>query len=114
MQRALKTGLELYGFEVVTASDGLEALQIYQARAGLFSAIVTDNEMPRMNGRELVHALRKCGYIGRIIVMSGNFKAGDLHAFQEQDISGFFNKPFEIAGLVHLLGQVLGQGAGLR
>jgi CheY-like chemotaxis protein len=103
MQQVLKTGLEIYGFEVVMASDGLEALQLYHAEKGRFAAILTDNEMPRMNGKELVRALRKGGYGGRIVVMSGNLKEADLDAYRPFNISGFFSKPFDVATLAHLL-----------
>jgi CheY-like chemotaxis protein len=46
MQVALKMGLEAYGFEVIMASHGVDALMQYKAYAGDFGAIVTDNDMP--------------------------------------------------------------------
>ena len=99
----LKIGLRAYGFEVITASHGIDALMQYKAHSGDFSAIVTDNDMPHMNGLEFVRAVREIGFKGRIVVMSGNLKAEDLRAYQDYAISGFFHKPFEISLLATML-----------
>ena len=106
LQGALKAGLEKYGFEVITASDGIDALTQYHAHGGDFGAILTDNDMPRMNGRELVRSLREIGFKGRIAVMSGNFKPEDLRAYHDHAVSGFFHKPFETDLLATMLLQV--------
>jgi DNA-binding NtrC family response regulator len=103
MQGALKMGLGAYGFEVIVASHGIDALMQYKAYAGDFGAIVTDNDMPRMNGLELVRSVRKIGFKGRVVVMSGHLKAEDLRAYQDQAISGFFHKPFEMSLLATML-----------
>lgn len=103
LQRTLKMGLAAYGFEVVTAFDGIDALTRYKAHGGNFGAIVTDNDMPRMNGPELVRSLRKMGFKGRIVVMSGHFKPEDLRTYQAHAISDFFHKPSEIDLLATML-----------
>jgi CheY-like chemotaxis protein len=103
LQGTLKMGLGKYGFEVVTASDGRDALVQYQAHGGNFGAIVTDNDMPQMNGLEFVRSVRKIGFKGRIVVMSGNFKPEDLRAYHDHAISGFFHKSFEMDLLATML-----------
>jgi CheY-like chemotaxis protein len=101
--RALKMGLEAYGFEVVTASQGMDALIQYKTHGGDFGAIVTDNDMPHMNGLELVRSLREIGFKDRIVVMSGHFKPGELRAYHDHAVSGFFHKPFEVSLLATML-----------
>lgn len=103
LQEVWKIGLKKYGFEVVTASDGRDALMQYKAHGGNFGAIVTDNDMPRMNGLELVDSLRAKGFKGRIVVMSRDFKPGDLQAYHDHAVSGFFQKPSEIDLLATML-----------
>ncbi len=103
LQQVLKMGLGIYGFEVITASHGIDALMQYQAHGGCFGAIVTDHDMPQMNGLEFVRSLREMGYKGRIVVMSGRLNVEDLHAYQEYAISGFFHKPFETSLLAAIL-----------
>jgi CheY-like chemotaxis protein len=75
----------------------------YKANAGNFGTIVTDNDMPQMNGLEFVRSLREIGFKGRIVVMSGHFKPEDLRAYQAHAISGFFHKPFEMNLLATML-----------
>jgi two-component system cell cycle sensor histidine kinase/response regulator CckA len=103
LQWALKMGLRKYGFEVIMASHGTDALIQYKAHGGKFGAVVTDNAMPHMNGRELVRSLRKMGFKGRIVVMSGHFKPEDLRAYHDHAVSGFFHKPFEMDLLATML-----------
>jgi CheY-like chemotaxis protein len=95
----LKMALESYGLEVTTACDGLDALTQYNSHSGEFDAVLTDTEMPRMNGREFVHLLREQGFKGRIFVMSGNFREGDPELYLREGISGLLQKPFGIREL---------------
>jgi two-component system capsular synthesis sensor histidine kinase RcsC len=99
----LKIGLESHGFKVVTAKHGLDALKQFKKHAGEFDAIVTDYEMPELNGLELVRSLRKQEFNGRIVVMSGNLKPSDVKAFSVQGVSAFVHKPFEMDRLVTLI-----------
>jgi CheY-like chemotaxis protein len=100
---ALKLGLERYGFEVITAAHGADALMQYKANSGDFGAIVTDNDMPQMNGLEFVRAARKMGFKGRIVVMSGNLTLEKLRGYQDCEINGFFTKPFDTSLLATML-----------
>ena len=52
----MKTVLENYGYRVITAADGQEALE--EARRERPDLIITDLVMPRMNGIELVRQLK--------------------------------------------------------
>jgi len=47
-----------HGYTVVCASDGIAALEAFRVRNGAFDAAIIDVSMPRMNGRELVEAIR--------------------------------------------------------
>ena len=68
VQRKLgRTRLELQGFQVQTAGDGLQALEL--ARANAFDAIVSDVLMPRLDGFGLCLALRQDRALTRIPVV---------------------------------------------
>jgi CheY-like chemotaxis protein len=103
--QVLKTSLEHYGCEIVTAGHGIEALREFKAHSGDFAAIVTDHDMPQMNGAEFVRSVRGIGFQGRIVVMSGRLTVEDLGAYQDHAISGFFHKPFEMSLLAAMLMQ---------
>jgi DNA-binding NtrC family response regulator len=102
---ALQTSLEHYGFEVVTASDGKDALTQFKAHSGDFGAIVTDHDMPHMNGVALVSSVREIGFKGCIVVMSGRLTVMDLRAYEDYAIGGFFHKPFKADLLARMLSQ---------
>jgi DNA-binding NtrC family response regulator len=99
---SLKMGLESRGFEVVTAKHGLDALGEFMGHEGEFNAILTDSDMTYMDGLELVIAVRKEGFRGRIFVMSGNLSPSESEAFSAQGVSSFIQKPFNLSRLVAL------------
>ncbi|MEZ0300006.1 MAG: response regulator [Candidatus Methylacidiphilales bacterium] len=96
----LQLGLESYGYEVITAAHGLDALMQYHAHSGGFLAIISDCDMPKMTGAEFTAELRSRGYKGAIVIMSGHMP-GDLRVvFRDSSISRFYRKPFHIKNLV--------------
>jgi len=103
MLRALTLGLEAYHFEVVTAAHGGDALDRFHSYAGKFDAVLTDNNMPEMNGLKLVKFLRALGFNGRILIMSGRLTASDCREYENLGVSGFFQKPCEMSLLAGLL-----------
>ncbi len=102
-QQMLKLALGTYGLEVITASHGVDALMQYKAHDGQFGSIVSDNDMPEMNGLAFVRSVREMGYKGRIVVMSGRLTVEELKEYETHAISGFFHKPFEISLVATML-----------
>src|SRR5262249_849956 len=69
----LKDTLTFFGYQVTTASDGQEAFELL--RSGEFRMVVTDWEMPQMNGDELCRQVRRRqwnSYIYIVLVTSFN------------------------------------------
>ena len=86
------------GHDVVTAADGMEALQRYRDDA--FDLVCTDLDMPGLNGVQLTRALR-AGSAAEvpILLVSGSGSPRDLQDAREAGISAFLEKPFAIAAL---------------
>ena len=99
----LKLTLERYGFEVVAASHGVDALMQFRGCEGRFGSIIANHDMPVLNGLSLVRAVREMGYTGKIVVMSGRLSVAELYLYAPYAISGFFSKPFEISMLAAML-----------
>ena len=102
-QGRLKIALGMYGFEVIAASHGIDALMQYKTHEGQFGAIISENSMPKMNGLELVRSVREMGYKGEIVVMSGRLTSKQRKEYEPHAISGFFHKPFEVSLLAAML-----------
>ncbi len=70
---ARKVVLEELGHEVTTAAGGEEALQRFSETR--FDLVVTDQRMPKMNGTELIRAIRALDQAVPIIMLSGYVEA---------------------------------------
>jgi CheY-like chemotaxis protein len=112
--RTMTTGLTIYGFEVVSACDGIDALRKFINHSGKFAAIVTDDDMPQMNGLELVRYVREQKFKGPIFLISGDLRPPDLEHYYLQDICGFLQKPFKVRTLATLIETSLVSALGAR
>src|SRR5438045_45939 len=81
--------LEIDGYEVTAAADGLEALDALLARRP--DALVLDVDMPRLTGIELCRRLRGSGSRLPILVLSGNPESRD--AALRAGADDFLGKP---------------------
>lgn len=107
--------LEKAGYRVLLASDGLEATEVV-AQSGAH-LIITDLEMPRMNGYELMSHLRQNPETRRIPTMVVTSRAGAKHRDRalREGASAFLTKPVQEEQLLASVASILGvDRAGLR
>jgi two-component system, cell cycle sensor histidine kinase and response regulator CckA len=95
--------LEQLGFEVVTAEDGVAALEIYRREGSRFSLVLLDLTMPRMGGAETFRAIREINPDVQVLIASG-FSAQEMEAqFEGQGLLGFIEKPFTLDTLRNII-----------
>jgi chemosensory pili system protein ChpA (sensor histidine kinase/response regulator) len=102
VRRVVSRMLERAGYSVLTASDGQEALDLLRADNDV-AAVLTDLEMPRLNGFEVIEEVRRRGLSMPIVVMTT--RAGEKHqrlAFQ-LGANDYFSKPVDEALLTRCL-----------
>jgi chemosensory pili system protein ChpA (sensor histidine kinase/response regulator) len=89
--------VENAGWQVLVAKDGLEALETLQAASDLPDVILTDVEMPRMDGYELLATLQRQERLRRIPVVMITSRAGEKHRRKAFDlgVSEYLTKPYE-------------------
>ena len=87
------------GFEVVTAGDGLEALQIFKKSPYDFDLVLMDVTMPRMDGMEAFDAMRRVRPDVPVILTSGYSDLESLQGPLGQGLAGFLQKPYQIKDL---------------
>jgi CheY-like chemotaxis protein len=111
--KAVQSMLKTKGYEVLPASNGQEALDIFKERTGPIQLLVSDINMPRMKGLELGRRLWSL-YPGLpILFMSGH----DMHTPEMQAFldSAEFNKvktiqkPFIASVLLAEVERILGE-----
>src|SRR3984893_17097721 len=85
--------------KVTSASDGGMALMKIGAAAKPFDVIITDHNMRRMNGLELVRRLRVREFTGKIIVLSAHLTKENIQAYEELQVDMMLAKPFDVEEL---------------
>jgi DNA-binding NarL/FixJ family response regulator len=96
--------LERNGYAVLTASDGAEALSVFQGRQENIALLISDVMMPNMNGLQLAAAVRTLRPQLPVILISGNVPNADCGW-------GCIAKPFTSHELVERVRQVLAENA---
>lgn len=98
--------LQLSGFEVETAEDGVEALDVLGRVDGV-DLVLTDLMMPRMNGFQLIRKIREIKKYLLIILMSGledSKQKGLADTIKHSDwVKAVFQKPFNPEELVNFI-----------
>jgi two-component system, chemotaxis family, chemotaxis protein CheY len=95
MRKMVAAVLEQAGYEVAEAGDGLEALDIAKGRR--FDLVVTDHNMPRMDGVTLVRELRGIADYDHValIVLSTEVDPAVKQKGREAGATGWMAKPFD-------------------
>lgn len=104
--------LETFGYRVITASDGAQAMAVYAPRQAEIALVMTDLSMPVMDGRALVTALRRLDPEVRIIAASGLNAGGFFAGGNELEVSHFLAKPYSAEQLLTLIAEVLSERVG--
>jgi two-component system cell cycle sensor histidine kinase/response regulator CckA len=94
--------LEIKGYAVLEACQGVEALEVLQASGRPVDLVLTDVVMPHMSGSDLVDRLRKDHPAMKVIFMSGYTGANNaaIHRSLEMPGVAFLQKPFRLNALI--------------
>lgn len=94
-----KAMLEELGFYVVTACDGLEAIDVFTEYQAELACVLLDVTMPRMGGEDAYWRLKDIKSDVPIIICSGYTEDQVAERFREQLPAPFIGKPFKLAEL---------------
>lgn len=108
MRQMVSFTLKGAGYQVVEATDGIEALKA--AKSGKFDLVLSDVNMPNMDGIELVKELRQLAdYKFTPVLMLTTESAGDMKMQGKQaGATGWIVKPFNPDQLLNTIKRVLG------
>lgn len=93
------------GYSVQEAGDGMEALEI--ARQRVFDLVVTDHNMPRMDGVTLVRSLRELSEYDAVALIILSTEAGSALKAKgrEAGATAWMTKPFDPEKMLDIVGQ---------
>ena len=106
----LSTVLAGAGFDVNTASDGQQAWEAILH--GHYDLLVTDNDMPRLTGIQLIERIREAGMSLPVIIASGTFPVQRVRNDPQLQIAAALPKPFRIPELLDTVRDVLASSPG--
>jgi chemosensory pili system protein ChpA (sensor histidine kinase/response regulator) len=100
VRRSMQQLLEDAGYEVATAADGFEALECLRARAP--ALVITDLEMPNLNGLELTRRMRDVPHWSAIPVVMITSRTSDKHRGEatKAGVDVYLTKPYQDADLL--------------
>lgn len=106
----IKELLEIKGFSVLEACQGLEALSLIKDRGRGVDLVLTDVVMPHMSGSELVDRLREEHPGLKVIFMSGYTGASNASIHRSLEMPGvaFLQKPFRLNNLISRVEELIG------
>ena len=108
MRELLRAALDKAGFHVIQAEDGLHGLEVL--RASEPDVIITDINMPRMNGLEFIEAVRvdETRRAIPIIVLTTESDEAKKMEGKAAGATGWIVKPFDQTKLVAVVNKLIG------
>ncbi|MEJ2166073.1 MAG: response regulator [Desulfobacterales bacterium] len=103
-----KLMLKELGYEVLAATSGCEAVQLYKDNMVDLDLVALDMIMPEMNGKETYEALKKINPKIKVLLVSGYGLNKQIEELMDTGCDGFIQKPFDIVQLSHKIREVLG------
>ncbi|MCA8975501.1 MAG: response regulator [Planctomycetes bacterium] len=105
--------LRYVGIDVVQASNGQQAIDIYREQADSIDGVVLDLNMPKLDGEEVFKELKLIRPDVRVLLTSGYAEQAVLDRFRGTGLCGVVQKPIKMAVLHQKVGEILAN-AGVR
>ena len=99
--------LQALGYQVLSATSGHEALELYAKHKDAINAVVLDMIMPDMGGSAIYDRLKKINPNVRCLLASGYSMNGQATEILERGCNGFIQKPFNMEQLSQKVREVL-------
>ncbi len=96
-------------YTVFCACNGQDAQRVYQEQHGCIDLVLTDWNMPKLNGIELTKWLINTAPALPVLLMTGNAKTDELDVFQNNDRVYIMNKPFDFDELTKAVANCIGK-----
>ena len=96
------------GYKVITASNGKEALEMYQAQSSEISLVLLDLVMPEMGGKQCLESLLSCDPAAKVVIATGyTSPGGTTREKLASTARGFIEKPYDGRQVLDVVRSVL-------
>lgn len=100
--------LSAFGFSVLTAGNGREAVEIFQKEFPRIDLVILDLMMPHMDGSDCFRELKRINPDIKVIMSSGYNEQEITQRFVGKGLAGFLQKPYQMQGLINMIRKVMG------
>jgi CheY-like chemotaxis protein len=99
--------LKRLGHKVFKAHSGSEGLKIFETNRNQIDLIISDMNMPEMDGQEVIAKLRKIDRNVKVLLSSGALLDSDEKDVIKRGFNGFLKKPYKINILSEKMTEIL-------
>ncbi len=99
--------LTAFGYRVLTARNGAEAVAIYAQNLDRIAVVLSDMMMPTMGGPALIDGLQRMNPRVKVLATSGLTEAGQVAGGRDPAIKGFLAKPYTVAELLQAIRSII-------
>jgi CheY-like chemotaxis protein len=99
--------LEGMGYQVLTAKDGKEAIEVYKKNLDEIDIVLLDMVMPNMGGGDAYDRMKEINPDIKALLSSGFSIDGEASEILERGCNGFIQKPFTMKGLSGKIMEIL-------
>jgi PAS domain S-box-containing protein len=103
--------LKVMGYQVLTAREGEEAIEVYKKHRDTIDLVLLDIIMPNMKGGEVFDRLKEIRPDIKVLLSSGYSIDGEASLILERGCSGFIQKPFDMTQLSQSISATLGNSS---
>jgi PAS domain S-box-containing protein len=107
VREVAKAMLESFGYRVLEARDGVEAVELYRDRHDGIDLVLLDLMMPRMTGDLALSEMRRIRPGVRALLASGYDESGRVREIVDEGFDGFLQKPFRRRELGRKVDEIL-------
>lgn len=107
VRNVTKEVLTTFGFTVIMAENGRQAIEMFKANEAKLTAVILDLTMPIMSGHEVFQEIRKTSSTVPVILSSGYTEQDVSEKFSDARPAGFIQKPYVHTELVSKLRSVI-------
>ena len=112
VRMVLSEMLEQLGYEVVTATDGEEALDLFTKSHNKIHLVILDYKMPKLSGEELFGELKKLSPGVKVLLSSGYNESDNIDGLLRDGLCGLLPKPFSLTQIRDVVARILKSDCG--
>jgi len=108
-QKLLANNLENLGYSILTAADGLEAIELFEEHRQIIDIVLLDIGLPLVSGHAVLQKIRETNTTVKVIVMTGYDIDEIMPNIDALSVNDIIQKPFDIDYMIDRVREILSE-----